>query len=64
MRALVVDTVARHGGIDMSGPLDKAMIKRIGQPEDVAWCALYLASEEAGWVTAADIAVNGGATAW
>jgi meso-butanediol dehydrogenase/(S,S)-butanediol dehydrogenase/diacetyl reductase len=35
---------------------------RWGQPEDVAYCALYLASDEARWVTAADFAIDGGAT--
>jgi NAD(P)-dependent dehydrogenase (short-subunit alcohol dehydrogenase family) len=44
--------------------LGKMMIRRIGQPEDVAWCALFLASDEASWITAADFPVDGGATAW
>ena len=44
--------------------LEKAMIKRLGQPEDVAWCATYLASDEASFVTGADFSVDGGATAW
>ncbi len=43
--------------------LDKAMLKRLGYPEDVAWCALFLASDEASWVTAADFSVDGGARA-
>jgi NAD(P)-dependent dehydrogenase (short-subunit alcohol dehydrogenase family) len=33
---------------------------RIGQPEDVAYAALYLASEEASMVTAAILSVDGG----
>ena len=44
--------------------LAKAMIKRIGEPEDIAWCAAYLASDEASFVTGADFSVDGGATAW
>jgi NAD(P)-dependent dehydrogenase (short-subunit alcohol dehydrogenase family) len=44
--------------------LAKNMIKRLGTPEDVAHCAVWLASDEAGYVTGADIAVDAGATAW
>lgn len=44
--------------------LAKSMIKRLGKPEDIAWCAIYLASDEASWVTGADFAIDGGATAW
>jgi NAD(P)-dependent dehydrogenase (short-subunit alcohol dehydrogenase family) len=44
--------------------LEKNMIKRLGVPEDVAHCAVWLASDEAGYVTGADIAIDAGATAW
>jgi NAD(P)-dependent dehydrogenase (short-subunit alcohol dehydrogenase family) len=44
--------------------LAKNMLKRLGEPEDVAWCAVWLASDEASYVTGADIAVDAGATAW
>ncbi|WP_434106053.1 SDR family NAD(P)-dependent oxidoreductase [Paraburkholderia caffeinilytica] len=44
--------------------LAKSMTGRIGQPEDIAWCAVFLASDEASWITAADFSVDGGATAW
>lgn len=37
---------------------------QVGTPEDIAYCALYLASDEAKWVTGADFAVDGGTTAW
>jgi NAD(P)-dependent dehydrogenase (short-subunit alcohol dehydrogenase family) len=43
--------------------MSKMMLKRLGQPEDVAWCATYLASDESSWVTGADFSVDGGATA-
>jgi NAD(P)-dependent dehydrogenase (short-subunit alcohol dehydrogenase family) len=42
----------------------KNMIKRLGTPADVAHCATWLASDEAGYVTGADIAIDAGATAW
>ncbi len=41
----------------------RMMLKRLGQPEDIAWCAVYLASDESSWVTATDISIDGGATA-
>ncbi|SDP61658.1 NAD(P)-dependent dehydrogenase, short-chain alcohol dehydrogenase family [Rhodoferax sp. OV413] len=44
--------------------LEKCMLKRIGQPEDIGWLAIYLASDESGWVTAADFNIDAGATAW
>lgn len=42
----------------------KNMLDRLGEPIDVAHCALWLASDEARYVTGADIAVDAGATAW
>lgn len=44
--------------------LAKNMLKRLGEPEDIAWCAVWLASDEARYVTGSDIAVDAGATAW
>ena len=38
-------------------------LARIGEPEDVANAALYLASDEANWVTGAILNVDGGKTA-
>lgn len=35
----------------------------LGRPEDIGWAAVYLASDEARWVTGAVLAVDGGATA-
>ena len=55
---------------DMSRSLDvsptlptlvqKAMLGRFGQPEDIAHCALFLASDEASFVTAQVLSVDGG----
>jgi 3-oxoacyl-[acyl-carrier protein] reductase len=37
-----------------------AALGRIGQPEDVANLVLFLASDEAGWISAQNIGANGG----
>ncbi len=44
--------------------LAKNMIKRLGTPDDVATCAIWLASDGASYVTCANIPVDAGATAW
>jgi len=44
--------------------LARNMLKRLGEPQDIAWCATWLASDEARYVTGADIAIDAGATAW
>jgi len=44
--------------------LAKNMLKMLGEPRDVALGALWLASDEARYVTGADIAIDAGATAW
>jgi NAD(P)-dependent dehydrogenase (short-subunit alcohol dehydrogenase family) len=36
-------------------------IGRVGEPEDVARCALFLASDDASFITGAHIVVDGGA---
>jgi NAD(P)-dependent dehydrogenase (short-subunit alcohol dehydrogenase family) len=47
-------------GFEAKG-LGWTLLDRLGRPEDVAWCAVYLASDEASWVTAADFSIDGGA---
>lgn len=42
----------------------KLMVGRLGRPEDIAHLAVYLGSDEAGYVTGADFRIDGGATAW
>lgn len=43
--------------------LQSIMLDRLGTPEDIGHCAVYLASDESSWVTGSDIRVDGGATA-
>jgi len=43
--------------------LAKTCVKRLGRPEDIAFCALYLASDESSYVTGATFVVDGGWTA-
>lgn len=44
--------------------LAKNMVKLLGEPADIAFGAIWLASDEARYVTGADISIDGGATAW
>lgn len=43
---------------------DRHMLKRLGEPADIAWAALYLASDESSWVTAQEFRIDGGVTRW
>jgi gluconate 5-dehydrogenase len=42
--------------------LPRYPLKRIGRPEDTAYCPVFLASDEAAWITGQLIAVDGGLT--
>lgn len=39
---------------------DSLPMKRLGKPEDIAHAALFLASDEAAWVTGSELVVDGG----
>ena len=43
--------------------MDRTPIGRLGMPEDVAYGVLYLASDEASFVTGAELVIDGGRTA-
>ena len=55
--------IARDPGFEAK-VLAKNMVKRLGRPDDIAYLATYLASDEAAYVTATDFSCDGGATAW
>lgn len=38
------------------------LVERAGEPEDIAPCAVYLASDESAYVTGADFLIDGGYT--
>lgn len=42
----------------------KLMIDRLGRTDDIGHLAIYLGSDESGFVTGADFRIDGGATAW
>jgi 3alpha(or 20beta)-hydroxysteroid dehydrogenase len=53
-----------HGGdAAMEYGASKVPMRRVGTPEDIAPLYVYLASDESGYVTGAEIAIDGGVTA-
>ena len=54
------------GSTDMADarvPADRVPLGRVGQPQDIANCVLYLASDESNYVTGAEFVVDAGMTA-
>ena len=44
--------------------LARNLIPRFGKPQDIAGVALFLASEDAAYITGANIVVDGGRVSW
>jgi 2-hydroxycyclohexanecarboxyl-CoA dehydrogenase len=56
-----IDTpMLRAAPIDADAFAKSLPMRRIGQPEDIAAAAAYLASEEASYITGQVISTNGG----
>jgi 3-oxoacyl-[acyl-carrier protein] reductase len=55
-----------HGGVTEASPEDlkaiaeRAMLNRVGEPEDIAYPALFLVSDEASFITGQTLTVDGG----
>lgn len=54
--------MAVQSGADFTAIAAKAMMRRVGTPDDIAAAAAFLASEDAGFVTAQVLTVDGGRT--
>jgi NAD(P)-dependent dehydrogenase (short-subunit alcohol dehydrogenase family) len=57
------ESVGATQGAVREAILARVPMKRLGQPEDIAACALFLASDEASWITGANFPVDGGVMA-
>jgi NAD(P)-dependent dehydrogenase (short-subunit alcohol dehydrogenase family) len=49
-----------RGGKEWEEVLRLHPLGRVGEPEDVAWAVVYLASDESAWVTGTSLYVDGG----
>jgi 3-oxoacyl-[acyl-carrier protein] reductase len=58
----IATDMAAQSGADVDAIAAKAMMRRVGTPDDVAAAAAFLASEEAGFITAQVLTVDGGRT--
>lgn len=61
----VTEETQQHLHTDlMANVRAKLMVNRLGTTTDIGYLAIYLASDESGYVTGADFRIDGGATAW
>lgn len=65
-RTPIIDPLLAFGGGGEEGErklVRQIPLKRLGEPEDVGYCVLYLASDESRFVTASEFKIDGGITA-
>jgi NAD(P)-dependent dehydrogenase (short-subunit alcohol dehydrogenase family) len=55
--------VGTHDAAQVPVGRDRVPLGRLGMPEDIANCVVYLASDEARYVTGAEFTVDAGMTA-
>ena len=58
----IATDMAAQSGADFDAIAGKAMLRRVGTPDDIAAAAAFLASEDAGFITAQLLTVDGGRT--
>jgi NAD(P)-dependent dehydrogenase (short-subunit alcohol dehydrogenase family) len=63
VRTPATESAGAHDGATRDALLARIPLGRVGTPEDIAWCAVYLASAEAAWVTGGNFPVDGGVMA-
>lgn len=61
----IIETPMLAGGSEQARKflVDSTPMKRLGAPDEIAYCSLFLCSDEASYVTGADFIVDGGTNA-
>ena len=49
-----------YGELGQKEMIERVALRRLGQPEDIAHAVLFLASQQASWITGQTLAVTGG----
>jgi NAD(P)-dependent dehydrogenase (short-subunit alcohol dehydrogenase family) len=60
MNRVELAEMQNRGGKEWEEVLRLHPLGRVGEPEDVAWAVVYLASDESAWVTGTSLYVDGG----